>query len=45
MTETEKVSVITDGKAIGTLAFYDKRRTASEYSQEWLEKRYSIPFL
>ena len=45
MTETEKVSVITDGKAIGTLAFYDKRRTAFEYSQEWLETGYSIsPF-
>lgn len=39
MTETEKISVITDGKAIGTLAFYDERRTAFEYSQEWLEKK------
>ena len=45
MTEIEKVSVIADGRNIGTLAFYNKRRTAFEYSQEWLEKRYSIPFL
>lgn len=45
MQNVEKADVFAGGKHVGTLAQYDRTRTAFEYSDEWLATGFSIsPF-
>lgn len=45
MQNVEKADVFAGGKHVGTLAQYDRTRTAFEYSDEWLGTGFSIsPF-
>ncbi|MBR4489274.1 type II toxin-antitoxin system HipA family toxin [bacterium] len=45
MKTADRIEVFLDGKKVGTIAPYQKRLTAFEYSAEWLENGFSIsPF-